>query len=469
MNKLNNTKIVSNTEIGNNINRNSSATNKNQALPTTRTITHLGKLSLRFFAIVLSIAAFTFLPAQAQEQTIEDASTPQVEKQEITHQDVEEKLITKGDKGIPGQYIVVFKDSAAGSHGEDSLAPELSDEMIDVHGGKIKSIFRHALNGYAAEMTEKEALAVSKDERVAYVEQRQMVSPSTIWEENVSGWDSWGLDRINQRFRPLDCWYTYNNTGAGVDVYVIDSGVKTDHPEFGGRATAYNYIPGGNGQDCTGHGTHVAGTIAGRYVGVAKQARIISVRVFGCSEADNRHSNLYILRAVEWITWVRNGRPAVVNMSLSGEPYQALDDAIRRSINTGITYVVAAGNDGIDANNVSPARVREAITVGATDRYDNRANAGYYGASNYGTALDLFAPGNEIRSASHANTGFVYKSGTSMAAPHVAGAAAILLQYYPNASPAQVHDVIVRTATTGVLRNPGVGSPNRLFYSLMLN
>jgi subtilisin family serine protease len=154
---------------------------------------------------------------------------------------------------------------------------------------------------------------------------------------------------------------------------------------------------------------------------------------------------------------------------LSGEPYQALDDAIRRSINTGITYVVAAGNDGIDANNVSPARVREAITVGATDRYDNRANAGYYGASNYGTALDLFAPGNEIRSASHANTGFVYKSGTSMAAPHVAGAAAILLQYYPNASPAQVHDVIVRTATTGVLRNTGVGSPNRLFYSLMLN
>jgi subtilisin family serine protease len=152
-------------------------------------------------------------------------------------------------------------------------------------------------------------------------------------------------------------------------------------------------------------------------------------------------------------------------------PNQAIDDAIRRSINTGITYVVAAGNGGKDANNVSPARVREAITVGATDRYDYRAGFGYYEgvyySSNYGTALDLFAPGTRIFSASHANTGYVYKDGTSMAAPHVAGAAAILLQYYPNASPAQVHDVIVRTATTGVLGYIGVGSPNRLLDSLM--
>jgi len=456
MNKLNN-------EIAGNVSRNSQLTDKNQSLQTIKTIKQLGKFYMRFFAIVFSIAAFTFLPAQAQEQTIEDTSIPQAEKQEIFNQDVKEKLITKGDKRIPGQYIVVFKDWAAGSLGKNSRAPKLSDEMATVYGGKVKSKYRHALNGYAAEMSEEEALAISQDERVAYVEQDQVFSLSAE-QQNVSGW-GWGLDRIDQTYRPLNGWYTYNNTGAGVNVYVIDSGIKGTHPDFGGRVLLYRDFINGNGQDCNGHGTHVSGTIAGKTVGVAKQARLISLRAFDCS--GNTYGSA-VIRAVDWVT-AYHAKPAVVNMSLGGSIQYSLDQAVQRSINAGVTYVVAAGNDGRDANYVSPARVREAITVGATDRYDNRANAGYYGASNYGTALDLFAPGQDIWSTSiwNSNNGYEQRSGTSMAAPHVAGAAAILLQYYPNASPAQVHDVIVRTANTGLLRYTGVGSPNRLLDSLM--
>ncbi|MBA4122874.1 MAG: S8 family peptidase [Acidobacteria bacterium] len=460
MNKLNN-------EIAANVSRNSQLTDNNKSLQTTKIIKQLGKSYLRFFAIVLGIAAFTFLPAQAQEQTIEDASIPQAEKQEIFNQDVKEKLIKKSDKGIPGQYIVVFKDWAAGSLGKNSRAPKLSDEMATVYGGKVKSKYQHALNGYAAKMTEEEALAISQDERVAYVEQDQVFSLSAE-PQNVSGW-GWGLDRINQMFRPLDGWYTYNNTGAGVNVYVIDSGIKGTHPDFGGRVVLYRDFIGGNGQDCNGHGTHVAGTIAGATVGVAKQARLISLRVLNCSGNTDVSA---VIRAVDWVT-AYHAKPAVVNISGGVSIQYSLDLAVQRSINAGVTYVVAAGNDGIDANYVSPARVREAITVGATDRYDYRADFGYdsYGrhyASNYGTALDLFAPGKDIVSACiNCSTGWIYKSGTSMAAPHVAGTAAISLQYYPNASPAQVHDVIVRTATTGVLGYIGVGSPNRLLDSLM--
>ncbi len=203
----------------------------------------------------------------------------------------------------------MFKDWAAGSYGKNSRAPKLSDEMATVYGGKIKSKYQHALNGYAAEMSEEEALAISQDERVAYVEQDQVFSHSTA--QDVSNW-GWGLDRINQTFRPLDGWYTYNYTGAGVNVYVIDSGIWANHPDFGGRVIGYIDFINGNGQDCNGHGTHVAGTIAGMTVGVAKQARLISLRVLKC---DGFSSGDSITRAVDWVT-ANHVKPAVVNMSL---------------------------------------------------------------------------------------------------------------------------------------------------------
>lgn len=457
MNQINNTEIVNNTDC------NSQSTNENHSLQSTRSITQFCKLSFRFLAILLSVAAFTFLPAQAQEQQVsEETSMLNTEKDRSGV----EKLLTKGDIGIPNQYIVVFKDWAAGSLGKNSRSPKLSNEMAATYGGKVKNKYQYAINGYAAEMSEEEAFALSQDERVAYVEQNQVFSQTAA--QYVSGW-GWGLDRIDQSDRPLNGYYNYNNTGAGVNVYVIDSGIKGSHPDFGGRVALYRDFLGGDGQDCSGHGTHVAGTIGGATVGVAKRVRLFSLRALNCEGKTYTDS---ILKAVEWVTRY-HVKPAVVNMSLGGGVSWSMDDAVIRSIRAGVTYVIAAGNDGIDANYTSPARVREAITVGASDPNDNLAflyvKDGKNHFSNYGTALDLFAPGQNIWSTSiwNTNNGYQQLSGTSMAAPHVAGTAAIYLQYYPYATPAQVHYAIISTATTGRLRNIGTGSPNRLLDSLM--
>jgi subtilisin family serine protease len=319
-------------------------------------------------------------------------------------------------------------------------------------------------------MSEEEALAMSKDERVALVQQDQIYSGSAS--QQVGSW-GWGLDRIDQAYRPLNGYYNYYYTGAGVNVYVMDSGIRANHPDFGGRVIGNFDFIGGDGQDCNGHGTHVAGTIGGATVGVAKQVRLINLRVLNCQ---NNSVGSSILTAINWVT-ANHVKPAVVNMSLgtlissNGDP--ALDYAVSRSIQAGVTYVVAAGNDGRDANNVSPAKVREAITVGASDQNDSRAYFGFdqgrYFSSNYGTALDLFAPGQNILSTGYtnANSGWLTLSGTSMAAPHVAGVAAMYLQYNPNASPATVHNIIVGTANTRLLRYIGAGSPNRLLDSTM--
>lgn len=464
MNKLNNT------EIDNNINGNFQLTNKNQSLQTTKTMKQLSKLSLRFFAIVLAIAAFTFLPAQAQKQTVEDASLPKAENQEVFNQEFKEKLITKGEAGIPGQYIVVLKEWAAGELGKNSLAPALTESLSDTYGGEVIAVYQDALNGFAAKMSEEEALAMSKDERVAFVQQDQIYSGSGS--QYVGNW-GWGLDRIDQAYRPLNGYYNYYYTGAGVNVYVMDSGIRANHPDFGGRVISYRDFIGGNGQDCHGHGTHVAGTIGGATVGVAKQVRLINLRVLDCQ---NKSYGSSILNAVNWVT-ANHEKPAVVNMSLGTDINSngdlALDYAVRRSIQAGVTYVIAAGNDAIDARYVSPARVPEAITVGATDQNDSRAYLGFDQGrhlwSNYGPALDLFAPGQNIWSTSiyNTNNGYQQMSGTSMAAPHVAGVAAMYLQYNPNASPATVHNLIVGTATWNLLRNIGKGSPNRLLDSTM--
>lgn len=272
---------------------------------------------------------------------------------------------------------------------------------------------------------------------------------------------SWGLDRIDQRTLPLDGDYNYGSTASRVTVYVVDSGIRRTHRDFGGRvSTGPDFMsPGGSADDCYGHGTHVAATIGGTSYGVAKGVRLVPLRVFDCNGhgPDDR-----LVTAVDWIT-AHASRPAVVNMSLRADAYPdpALDSAIRRSIAAGITYVVAAGNDQRDACGVSPADVDEAITVGAVDSSDMRA-----AESNYGRCVDLFAPGVQIPSAGIGDdSSIVSMSGTSMATAHVSGVAALYLQRNPDASPAEVEKVLIDGATKGVVSNAGPGSPNALVYS----
>jgi subtilisin family serine protease len=299
---------------------------------------------------------------------------------------------------------------------------------------------------------------------VAYVEQDRTATLSGV----QSNPPSWGLDRIDQRALPLSATYTFTAAPA-VTAYILDTGIRTSHVEFGGRArSGWDFVgkdadaadcdgAGGHGAGGTGHGTHVAGTIGGATYGVARSVKLVGVRVLDCVGSG---SYSQIIAGIDWVT--RNAvRPAVVNMSLGGPGSTALDAAIQRSIAAGISYVVAAGNESVNACTRTPARVPAAITVGATDRYDARA-----WFSNTGTCLDLFAPGVAITSA--VNTGSTALgtwSGTSMASPHVAGAAALVLQAHPGYTPKQVRDALVATATTGKVTSPGTGSPNRLLFT----
>jgi hypothetical protein len=272
---------------------------------------------------------------------------------------------------------------------------------------------------------------------------------------------TWGLDRIDQANLPLNNTYNRNASGAGVTVYIIDSGIRTTHTEFGGRAVSgYDAIDGGPADDCNGHGTHVAGTVGGTFYGVAKKAKLVAVRVLGCTGGGTVSGGI---AGVDWVTADHAaGAPAVANMSLTTGANITLDAAVRNSIADGVTYVLAAGNASADACNTTPARTAEALTVGATTSTDGRKSD-----SNWGTCLDLFAPGDNITSAWHSSdTATNAIGGTSMAAPHVAGVAALHLQASPAATPATIAGWIVNSATTGKVINRGTGSPDRLLYSL---
>ena len=361
--------------------------------------------------------------------------------------------LRKNKNKIENNYIVVLNDEWVGEKGTFSIAPYIAAEMSAMHKGKLKHVYQHALNGFAAEMTPEEAEALSNDYRVLFVEEDGIVTADATQNN-----PPWGLDRIDQRNLPLNAVYTFNWTGAGVRAYVIDTGIRTTHTQFGGRASNVFDAFGGNGQDCNGHGTHVAGTIGGSTYGVAKSALLRGVRVLNCSGSG---SNSGVIAGVDWVR-LNHIAPAVANMSLGGGISSALDAAVNNLHNAGVTIAVAAGNSNANACNSSPARAANAITVGSTTTTDARSSF-----SNFGTCLDLFAPGSGIQSAwFSSDTATATLSGTSMASPHVAGVAALYKQANPSASSTTIRNAIVNNATTNVVGNPGSGSPNRLLYSL---
>jgi subtilisin family serine protease len=357
---------------------------------------------------------------------------------------------------IPDRYIVVFADGADALTVDAAIVEAQMAAAATEGSGAVDVHYRYesALVGFAATMPASALEALKKNPSVAIIEPDQVITLSAT-QSPVT----WGLDRIDQRNLPLSNSYTYNNTGAGVTAYIVDTGILYGHNEFGGRASFGYDAFGGNGSDCNGHGTHVAGTVGGSVYGVAKSVTLKAVRVLNCSGSG---TNSGVFAGVNWVaSHHAAGAPAVANMSLGGSISSALDTAVNNAINDGVTFAIAAGNSNRNACNYSPARVAAAITVGATTSTDARASY-----SNYGSCLDLFAPGSSITSAWYtSNTATNTISGTSMATPHVAGVAALYLQGNPGASPASVRDAIVNNATSGKVTKPGTSSPNRLLFT----
>jgi aqualysin 1 len=360
-------------------------------------------------------------------------------------------ISNKASRPISGQYIVVFKDDVKDPKG-------LAEQLTKEYSGQLLFAYTKAIKGFAIKIPDVAVNGLKKNPNVNFVEQDQTFQAVTV--QNPTG--SWGLDRIDQSPLPLDNSYTYNYTGAGINAYIIDTGIRTTHAQFEGRATwdfDANYI----GTSCSDtvmhwHGTHVAGTVGGKDYGVAKAVKLHSVRVLdNCGNG----SGASIIAGLDWIA---NNKmlPAVANMSISGGKSDAINQSIRNLINSGVVIAVAAGNSSWDACQYSPASESLAITVGATTKIDERA-----GYSNYGTCVDIFAPGDAIVSAYNTNDTATFTSnGTSMASPHVAGVAALYLEQNPSATPAQIQEAIKSKATTGPLTNLLIGSPNVLLNSL---
>jgi subtilisin family serine protease len=372
-------------------------------------------------------------------------------------------IIPAAAQKIPKHYIVVFKPAT-----QEKEMRQTTDRVVNKLGGKIVHEYRAALNGFSAKLSKKAVKQLRKNPRVEFVEQDTVITlddsvrgqtPRPMFDIDQNG-ATWGLDRIDQRNMPLNGIYSYTATGSGVRAYIIDTGIRITHAEFGGRAqSGYTAISDGNGtNDCNGHGTHVAGTVGGTTYGVAKNVTLYAVRVLGCNGSG---SNSGVIAGVDWVT-ANRVLPAVANMSLGGSVSTALDTAVNNSINAGVSYAIAAGNSNANACNYSPARAAAAITVGSTTNTDARSSF-----SNFGTCLDIFAPGSNITSAWITNdTSTNTISGTSMAAPHVAGVAALYLQNNTGASASAVRNAIVNNATANKVTSPGTGSPNLLLYSI---
>ncbi|MCX5609708.1 MULTISPECIES: S8 family peptidase [unclassified Streptomyces] len=370
------------------------------------------------------------------------------------------QLAGPAETAVPDSWIVVLKESAAGTR-------TLPDLLAKAGGARLGHVYTNALHGFSARMDQARAARLAADPRVARVQQDTVVTldaTAPAGPAAVQPGAPWGLDRIDQRALPLSTTYAYRTTAPGVRVYVIDTGLRTTHTQFGGRASVGTDTVGDgqNGNDCNGHGTHVGGIVAGSAYGVAKEARLVAVRVLNCQGSASTSG---VIAGVDWVT-ANAIRPAVANMSLGGAANTALDAAVRGSIRAGITYTAAAGGsarpDGACAN--SPARLPEIITVGASDSLDRRA-----ASSNYGNCVALFAPGVAIPSAwKDGDTATATLSGTSAATAHTSGAAALHLAFRPGDTPAQVKQALVANATTGALQGSPPVVPNRLLYTLYL-
>jgi subtilisin family serine protease len=352
---------------------------------------------------------------------------------------------------IPGSYIVVFRP-------EVSNAADLARQLVGAAHGTLRYTYGSAIKGFAAELPGNAVEALRHNPNVAYVEQDGTV-------ELFGGGTQpappapWGLDRVDQRALPLSASYTWGTSGTGVHVYIIDTGIRTTHQDFGGRASwAFSSVKGKDADiDCHGHGTHVAGTVGGTRYGVAKDVSLHAVKVLDCA-GSGRWSG--VIAGVDWVT-ANAQKPAVANMSLGGNYHQAMNDAVAGSVASGISYSLAAGNSATDACAISPASEPTAITVGATAKTDARALF-----SNIGSCLELFAPGTFITSAwNTSDTASKTLSGTSMATPHVVGAAALYLETHPTASPATVASYLLGAATRDQITDAGIGSPNLLLFT----
>ena len=353
----------------------------------------------------------------------------------------------------PNRYIVVLEDGAGSSSA-------VARDHARRYGVRERHVYATALKGYAAVIPADRLASVRRDSRVAYVEQDRLVRADT-----TQTGATWGIDRIDQRNRPLTGTFTYTNTGSGVTAYIIDTGLRPTHSEFGGRAVSdLDFVEPAyqnDGKDCNGHGTHVGGTVGGSAYGVAKGVSLVGVRVLDCGGFG------YISEIVAGVNWVtaNASAPAVANMSLGGGASSALDTAVRNSIAAGVSYAIAAGNGNAggraqDACKYSPARVSTAMTISATTSSDAKASW-----ANYGNCVDWFAPGVGITSAWHSSDSATNTiSGTSMATPHAAGVAALYLQSNASATPSMVRDALFNNATPSKVSSSKTAN-NRLLFT----